>query len=155
MKQANSEPNPPADIPDLSPRSADILRFLYEYTAAHNGMSPTMRTIGDAVGISSTSVTKYNLNILKECGYITLSGAGRQRHIGIVGAQYSNPPLPGSKLWKIQHGEYESVPGTAVPDDDVTRIWNAMADHLCKGMQQKLEAEILGAGGESKCEQER
>jgi SOS-response transcriptional repressor LexA len=143
---AESVSFPPADIDGLSPRCADILRFLYEYTAAHNGMSPTMRKIGDAVGISSTSVTKYNLNILQERGYITFGGAGRQRHIGIVGAQYSNPPLP----------------VTAVEDDDSTRAWvdemyrrrreyqhwaalaDAMAAAFSKESAQRIEREILG-----------
>jgi SOS-response transcriptional repressor LexA len=138
-----------ADIPDLSTRCADILRFLYEYTADNYGRSPSSREIASAVGLSSTNSVHVYLKRLVEAGYIELVDGGA-RNIRIVGARYSNPPLP----------------GTAVPDDDNTLDWvgeaylrqreylrwqtlgDAMSNALCKEMAQRIEAEILGAGGE-------
>lgn len=49
----------------LSERQQRILRFIYEYTNKHH-YPPTIREIGDNVGISSTSVVNYNLRKLEE-----------------------------------------------------------------------------------------
>lgn len=53
----------------LSSRQTGILRFIREYLE-ENGYPPTIREIGSAVGISSTSVVSYNLNILQTKGHI-------------------------------------------------------------------------------------
>jgi len=53
----------------LSERQQGILEFLREYVE-ENGYPPSIREIGAAVGISSTSVVSYNLRRLEEKGYI-------------------------------------------------------------------------------------
>jgi len=53
----------------LSPRQNSMLSFIRDFIASH-GRPPTIREIGRAVGISSTSVVNYNLNILRDKGYI-------------------------------------------------------------------------------------
>lgn len=53
----------------LSPRQQKILEFIEGYLAEHH-FPPTIREIGAAVGISSTSVVNYNLKKLEESGYI-------------------------------------------------------------------------------------
>ncbi|MCA9874065.1 MAG: transcriptional repressor LexA [Ardenticatenaceae bacterium] len=53
----------------LSKRQQNILRFIYEYREEHD-RPPTIREIGGAVGISSTSVVNYNLTRLEERGYL-------------------------------------------------------------------------------------
>ncbi len=57
----------------LSDRQVRILEFIYSYLQEHN-YPPTIREIGKAVGIPSTSVVKYNLERLQEKGYIERSG---------------------------------------------------------------------------------
>jgi repressor LexA len=57
----------------LSDRQRRIMLFIREYLEAHN-YPPTIREIGQAVGISSTSVVKYNLERLVEKGLIERSG---------------------------------------------------------------------------------
>jgi len=54
---------------DLSPRQERMLSFIRQFFAEHS-RPPTIREIGHAVDISSTSVVNYNLNILKDKGYI-------------------------------------------------------------------------------------
>jgi len=54
---------------DLSPRQQHVLEFIRAFVQ-ENGYPPTIREIGSAVGISSTSVVNYNLNILQAKGYI-------------------------------------------------------------------------------------
>ncbi len=53
----------------LSERQKKILSFLKAFTV-ENEYPPTIREIGTAVGISSTSVVNYNLNVLEKKGYI-------------------------------------------------------------------------------------
>lgn len=57
----------------LSERQARILEFIRSYLEAHN-YPPTIREIGKAVQITSTSVVKYNLERLQDKGYIVRSG---------------------------------------------------------------------------------
>jgi repressor LexA len=53
----------------LSERQSKMLSFLRTFTL-DNGYPPTIREIGKAVGISSTSVVNYNLDALQRAGYI-------------------------------------------------------------------------------------
>jgi repressor LexA len=53
----------------LSKRQQNILDFTQEYMSEH-GRPPTIREIGRAVGISSTSVVNYNLAKLEEKGFL-------------------------------------------------------------------------------------
>jgi repressor LexA len=56
----------------LSERQRKILHFMYDYMQA-NGFPPTIREIGTATGINSTSVVNYNLNKLVDAGYLSRS----------------------------------------------------------------------------------
>lgn len=56
----------------LSDRQQNILRFMDRYVTTH-GFPPTIREIGEATQINSTSVVNYNLNKLVKMGYITRS----------------------------------------------------------------------------------
>ncbi len=53
----------------LRPRQERILEFIEEYLDEYH-YPPTIREIGAAAGISSTSVVNYNLERLEEMGYI-------------------------------------------------------------------------------------
>jgi repressor LexA len=53
----------------LSERQEKILEFIRTYHAEHD-YPPTIREIGKAAGITSTSVVKYNLERLQEKGFI-------------------------------------------------------------------------------------
>lgn len=54
----------------LSERQQNIITYIDEFTR-DKGYPPTIRQIGEAVKISSTSVVNYNLNKLEKDGYIT------------------------------------------------------------------------------------
>jgi repressor LexA len=55
---------------DLSQRQQRILATIREFTV-ENGYPPTIRQLGEAVGISSTSVVSYNLAILQRKGHLS------------------------------------------------------------------------------------
>jgi repressor LexA len=54
----------------LSERQSEILSFIRTFQR-ESGYPPTIRQIGESVGISSTSVVNYNLNKLEKGGYLT------------------------------------------------------------------------------------
>jgi repressor LexA len=58
--------------PKLSARQKRILKFIETFIEA-NGYPPTIREIGEAVDIASTSVVNYNLNKLVEYGLLARS----------------------------------------------------------------------------------
>ena len=58
---------------NLSDRQVRMLAFIRSYLEEH-AYPPTIREIGKAVGIPSTSVVKYNLERLQEKGFIERSG---------------------------------------------------------------------------------
>lgn len=53
----------------FSQRQRDILRYVWEYWR-ESGRPPTIREIGEAANIPSTSVVTYNLNKLEGWGYL-------------------------------------------------------------------------------------
>ena len=96
----------------LSERQQSILRFLREYVE-ENGYPPSIREIGAAAGISSTSVVSYNLKRLEEKGYI-----GRDPEVSrglkltaATSAQVVRLPL----LGRIVAGEPIPVPASDFP----------------------------------------
>jgi repressor LexA len=57
------------DFERLSKRQQNILRFMQRYITK-NGYPPSIREIGEATDINSTSVVNYNLNKLVQAGYV-------------------------------------------------------------------------------------
>lgn len=95
----------------LSDRQVRMLQFIRAYLEEHS-YPPTIREIGKAVGIPSTSVVKYNLERLQEKGYIERSEEV-SRGLKLIGGpslvspsrgeQYGIVEVP--KLGKISAGE--------------------------------------------------
>lgn len=60
------------DFEKLSERQQNMLRFMFDYIE-RAGFPPTIRDIGEATHINSTSVVNYNLNKLVDAGYLDRS----------------------------------------------------------------------------------
>ena len=58
------------DHPQLTARQAEILDVVIDGIATHH-VPPTVREIGEEVGMSSPSSVKYQLDALEEKGYIS------------------------------------------------------------------------------------
>jgi repressor LexA len=111
---------------ELSERQRAILEFIREYTEEH-GYPPSIREIGQAVGISSTSVVDYNLRILEAEGHIRrdrevsrglgLASAAAERarivRVPIVGRIAAGEPI------EAVQGEHDTIELSAgfVPED--------------------------------------
>jgi len=96
----------------LSERQQRILEFLNEYIE-ENSYPPSIREIGAAAGISSTSVVSYNLHRLEERGYIDREPEVSRglRLTGTTRAQVVRLPL----LGRIMAGEPIPVPASDFP----------------------------------------
>ncbi len=66
----------------LNPRQRQILDYLREHSRDHS-YPPTVREIGRAVGLSSSSTVQNHLNTLETRGYITRDPA-KSRTVEIV-----------------------------------------------------------------------
>ena len=110
----------------LSDRQQKILDFVAEYTTDH-GYPPSIREIGQAVGISSTSVVDYNLRALERGGMI-LRDREVSRGLRTVGqTPVARPPMvripivgriaAGEPIEALeQHDDYLELGAGTVPD---------------------------------------
>lgn len=78
-EQANSEPNGTAE---LSERQLRVLDAIKEWMRNH-GYPPSVREIGDAVGLTSTSSVAYQLRVLEKKGYLRRD-PHRPRTVGVL-----------------------------------------------------------------------
>jgi repressor LexA len=120
------------DTASLSSRQRRILIVIRDFTAEY-GYPPTIRQIGEAVGISSTSVVSYNLSVLQRKGYLTRDRdvsrglrlvedrdaedqIGRAVVVPMLGVIAAGEPIP------IPDGDFGQVDADTVslPDDIVT-----------------------------------
>ncbi|HJN91457.1 MAG TPA: transcriptional repressor LexA [Dehalococcoidia bacterium] len=83
----------------LTARRRQILTFIAEATVEH-GYPPTVREIGEAVGLSSSSSVHFHLKALTEGGYLqrdgSLTRALRLSEDGATASDAASPPYLGS-----------------------------------------------------------
>jgi len=97
----------------LSERQQRILEFIRRFTL-ENEYPPTIREIGTAVGISSTSVVNYNLNILQREGHII-----RNKEVSRGIRLMEGLPLASSNIVKVPLlGRIAAGLPIPVPDSD-------------------------------------
>jgi len=108
----------------LSERQENILNCIQTFIL-NNGYPPSIREIGEAVGISSTSVVNYNLNALQRAGMIerdkTVSRGIKLVETAEKRADFANMiavPL----LGHIAAGEPIDVPAEAYTADDMVDV---------------------------------
>lgn len=70
-----------------NPKVNRVFSFIVKYKKSHDGNSPTIREIGSACGVSSTSVVNYYLNKLEEDGLIRRDNF-QSRNIDVVGGSW-------------------------------------------------------------------
>jgi repressor LexA len=122
----------------LSERQTKILEFLHEFITTQD-YPPTIREIGSAVDISSTSVVNYNLNRLEELGYIardrTVSRGLRLldsvQEVLDIAFLKAEDLLEVPVVGRIVAGEPMPVPGSDfeyMPDEKITLARSILGD---------------------------
>lgn len=115
----------------LSEKQRTILKVIQDWLD-NRGFPPTIRDIGSAVGITSTSVVNYNLNKLVEGGFITRSkDVSRGIRLNMViedgkatPKDISNDFIKVPWLGQVVAGEPAPIPGDDLsrPDEDDMRM---------------------------------
>lgn len=93
-QQASPElaPAEPLDVTTLSKRQRLVLDCISD-SVTERGYPPSMREIGEAVGLTSPSSVKYQLSVLERKGFLRRD-PNRPRAIEIVGLAAENAPTP-------------------------------------------------------------
>ena len=108
---------------ELSPRQAEILDFIKK-SVSKNGYPPTVREIGEKVGLASPASVKYQLEILAEKGFIKKadtsaraievtdeSAPSKSRNIPLVGQIAAGIPITADQNIEEIHTLPESMVG--------------------------------------------
>jgi repressor LexA len=87
--------------PDLTRRQQDIISFFADYVE-YNGYPPTLREIGAAVGLKSTSSVAYQRQELQRKGYLSRDGNRPRTTTLRRPAEDAAPQVP---PWPGEHGQ--------------------------------------------------
>jgi len=118
----------------MSDRQQRMLQFIRQYVDEH-GRPPTVREIGVAVGISSTSVVDYNLRMLERDGHLRRERE-LSRGIALAG-RHAVPTIP--VMGYIAAG----LPIEAVSDpDDAVEVPQKLVDQGCYALRVKGKSMI-------------
>ena len=112
---------------DLTKKQGEVLKFVKEFMVSH-GYPPTVREIGEALGLSSPATTHSHLKGLEEKGYIRKNGSKNRAIELLVDNEYAKKneeivevPLlgkitDGNPIEAIENpGEYFSLPAYLIP----------------------------------------
>jgi repressor LexA len=126
---------------DLSDRQAAILDYIARFLD-ENDYPPTIRDIQNALGISSTSVVDYNLNVLEQRNYIR-----RNRNIS-RGIEVMHRPSKNSVVSIPVIGQIAAGVPIPAPDDLQTAEWietiNLSAELLPAGNREVFALRVKG-----------
>ena len=79
----------------MSNKENEILDFI-NYTLKNDGYSPSVREIGEAVNLKSTSTVQYHLKKLEKKGVINKSeGKSRSLHLNDIASEFRSVPILG------------------------------------------------------------
>lgn len=136
------------DASGLTPRQNKILKMIRDFTAEY-GYPPSIRQICEEVGISSTSVVSYNLDVLQRKGLLT-----RDRHVSralrLVEEEslderphiMAQPPLSVPLLGTIAAGEPIPIPDNDFSQSDLERI--ALTADIVKNVDKVYALKVRG-----------
>ena len=121
-------------MPRTSNKAELILDFVNRFTR-ENGFAPSIREIGEAVGLRSTASVSYQLQQLQEKGLLMSSG-GKGRKRAVVTAQRTGQiPVVGVVT--------AGLPILAVENQEGTMAWEG--DPSCFGLRVRGDS-MIGAG---------
>lgn len=120
-------------MPRTSNKPEEIMNFVNEFVQEH-GYSPSVREIGEAVGLRSTASVSYHLQALQAKGILGAAGQkGRKRAIA-AGARPGQIPIVGVVT--------AGLPILAVENQEGTMPWD---DPGCFALRVRGDS-MLGAG---------
>lgn len=119
------------------PRTSDKAQLIVDYVnqfIQENGYSPSVREIGEAVGLRSTASVSYHLQALQAKGLLQSPGAKGRKRALVTGARQGQIPVVGVVT--------AGMPILAVENQEGTLPWN---DPGCFALRVRGDS-MLGAG---------
>ena len=119
------------------PRTSDKAQLIVDYVnqfIQENGYSPSVREIGEAVGLRSTASVSYHLQALQAKGLLQAPGAKGRKRALVTGARPGQIPVVGVVT--------AGLPILAVENQEGTLPWN---DPGCFALRVRGDS-MLGAG---------
>ena len=119
------------------PRTSDKAQLIVDYVnqfIQENGYSPSVREIGEAVGLRSTASVSYHLQALQAKGLLQAPGAKGRKRALVTGARPGQIPVVGVVT--------AGIPILAVENQEGTLPWN---DPGCFALRVRGDS-MLGAG---------
>jgi repressor LexA len=99
-------PPSPGAARALTPRQRRILRFIHDWVQ-ERGYSPSMREIGRAVGLTSTSSVEHQLSALESKGHLRReAGCPRTVEVRLPGV----PPVPANGVQRAEGAKTAAAP---------------------------------------------
>ena len=101
------------------PRTRNKAQMIMDYVnqfVQENGYSPSVREIGEAVGLRSTASVSYHLQALQEKGLLQAPGAKGRKRALVTGARFGQIPVVGVVT--------AGLPILAVENQEGTLSWN-------------------------------
>ena len=101
------------------PRTSNKAQMIVDYVnqfVQENGYSPSVREIGEAVGLRSTASVSYHLQALQEKGLLQAPGAKGRKRALVTGARVGQIPVVGVVT--------AGLPILAVENQEGTLSWN-------------------------------
>ncbi|MDN5859403.1 MAG: transcriptional repressor LexA [Pseudonocardia sp.] len=137
-------PDPPTESPGLTPRQRKVLAVIRDWVERF-GYPPSVREIGDAVGLTSTSSVHHQLRALEKKGYLRRD-PNRTRAVDVRGPE----ELAGD------HGDTDPHTGASLADERPTPAFVPLLGNIAAGgpilAEQAVESvfplprEIVGEG---------
>ncbi len=120
-------------MPRTSDKQEAILKFVSQFVA-ENGYPPSVREIGNAVGLRSTASVSYHLTQLQEKGFLS-SVSGKKRSLTTPAGRNGQIPILGTVT--------AGMPILAVENQEGTMLWEG--DPNCFALRVRGDS-MIGAG---------
>lgn len=120
-------------MPRTSNKAQEIMDYVNRFVQ-ENGFSPSVREIGEAVGLRSTASVSYHLQALQEKGMLQAPGAKGRKRALVTGARFGQIPIVGLVT--------AGLPILAVENQEGTMPWQ---DPGCFALRVRGDS-MIGAG---------
>lgn len=120
-------------MPRTSNKGQEVMDYVNRFIQ-ENGFAPSVREIGEAVGLRSTASVSYHLQALQEKGLIQAPGAKGRKRALVTGARFGQIPIVGVVT--------AGLPILAVENQEGTMPWQ---DPDCFALRVRGDS-MIGAG---------
>jgi repressor LexA len=141
--QVSTFPDPPTEPAGLTPRQRKVLEVIRDWVERF-GYPPSVREIGDAVGLTSTSSVHHQLRALERKGYLRRD-PNRTRAVDVRGPEDTADAAPGTPPEDTAVGDLRPAPAFVPLLGNIAAGGPILAEQAVESVFP-LPREIVGEG---------